>query len=222
VSPYIHLRTLPILAEAAYQQGKVCQKKKIGAQKSYKHTQKSYKHAQKSHKHAQKSCDIHLIEFLCVKRKRYALKRVINTLKRVINTLKRAVIYTSMSSYVNLRSFSLLAEAAYQQGKLCQKRPKFTQKSRDIHLNEFLCKPQVIVSFRRDCLSTRLSCSVLQCVAVCCSVLQSVAVCCSVLQCATVCCSVLQCVAVCCSVLQCVAVCRSVSQCVAVCCSVLR
>jgi len=33
-----------------------------------------------------------------------------------------------------------------------------------------------------------LSCSVLQCVAVCCSVLQCVAVCCSVLQCAAVCC----------------------------------
>jgi len=52
----------------------------------------------------------------------------------------------------------------------------------------------------------RVSCSVLQCVAV----LQCNAVCCSVLQCGAVWCSVLQCVAVCCSVLQCVAVCCSV------------
>ena len=61
-----------------------------------------------------------------------------------------------------------------------------------------------------------VSCSVLQCIAVCCVLqcLQCVAVCCSVLQCVAVCCSVLQCVAVCCSALQCVAVCCSVSQCV--------
>jgi len=65
-------------------------------------------------------------------------------------------------------------------------------------------------------------CSVLQCVAGCCSVLRCVAVCCSVLQCVAVCCSVLQCVVVCCSVLQCVAVCFSVLQCGAVCCSVLQ
>jgi len=51
-----------------------------------------------------------------------------------------------------------------------------------------------------------LSCSVLQCVAVCCSMLQCVAV----LHCNAMCCSVLQCVALCCSVLQCVAVCCSV------------
>jgi len=73
-----------------------------------------------------------------------------------------------------------------------------------------------------------LSCSVLQCVAVCCSVLQCVAVRCSVLQCVAVCCSVLQCVAVSCSALQCVAVCCSdihthcQRQCVVVCCSVLQ
>jgi len=48
-----------------------------------------------------------------------------------------------------------------------------------------------------------VSCSELQCVAVCCSVLQCVTVCYSVLQCAALCRSVLQCVAVCCSVLQC-------------------
>jgi len=68
--------------------------------------------------------------------------------------------------------------------------------------------------------SFHLSCSVLQCVAVCCSVLQCVAVCFGSVawpnQCQlqhtlqlAVCCSVLQCVAVCCSVLQCVAVCCS-------------
>jgi len=75
---------------------------------------------------------------------------------------------------------------------------------------------------------TCLSCSVLQCVAVCCSMLQYVAGCCSVLQCVAVCCSVasliwvlhypphsimhlrelqcVACVAECCSVLRCVAV----------------
>jgi len=77
----------------------------------------------------------------------------------------------------------------------------------------------------------RLSCSVLQCVAVCCSVLQYVTAFCknwnhlfgahlpqrtcaheAMLQCVAVCCSVLQCAAVCCSVLQCVAVCCTVLQ----------
>ena len=50
-------------------------------------------------------------------------------------------------------------------------------------------------------LSKLVSCSELQCVAVCCSVLQCAAVCCSLLllQCAALCCSVLQCVAMCCS-----------------------
>ena len=52
-----------------------------------------------------------------------------------------------------------------------------------------------------DALSFDMTCSVLQCVAVCCSVLPCVAVCCSVLQCVAVCCGALQCVAVCCSVL---------------------
>jgi len=70
-----------------------------------------------------------------------------------------------------------------------------------------------------------VSCSVLQCVAVCCSVLHHlcVAVGCSALQCVAVGCSVLQWVAVCCSALQCVAVCCSVLHylCVAVCCSEL-
>ena len=47
-----------------------------------------------------------------------------------------------------------------------------------------------------------ISCSVLQCVAVCRSVLQCVAVCCSVLQCVAVCCSAFQFITVCCSVLQ--------------------
>jgi len=91
--------------------------------------------------------------------------------------------------------------------------------------------------------TTRLhwvSCSVMQCVAVCCSVLQCVAVCCSVLQCDAVYCSALQCVAVRCSVFNewwnthdrvmslvyewhtCVAECCSVLQRVAVCCSVLQ
>ena len=77
----------------------------------------------------------------------------------------------------------------------------------------------------------QLSCSVLQCVAMCCNVLQCVTVCCRVLQCVTsshardaraatppriyaVCCgvcySVLHCVAVCCGV------CYSVLQCVAI------
>ena len=56
-----------------------------------------------------------------------------------------------------------------------------------------------------------MSCSELQCVAVCCSVLQCVAVCIAV--CIAVCCSILQCITMCCSVLQ---VCCSVLQCVAV------
>jgi len=66
-----------------------------------------------------------------------------------------------------------------------------------------------------------VSCSVLQCVAVCCSVLQCVAVCCSVLQCVALCCCGQQiachargCI-VCCSVLQRFAACCSVLQCVA-------
>ena len=50
-----------------------------------------------------------------------------------------------------------------------------------------------------------VSCSVLQCVAVCCSALQCAALCCSALQCIAVRCSALQCVAVRCSALQCVA-----------------
>jgi len=85
--------------------------------------------------------------------------------------------------------------------------------------------------------SSRVCCSVLQCVAVCCgggshyaclvcSVLPCVAVWCSVLQCVTVCCSVLQCVAACCSACSCGShdaclVC-SVLQCVAAWCSVLQ
>ena len=73
-----------------------------------------------------------------------------------------------------------------------------------------LCMVNWVVSwlFRIStrCTTSRVCCSVLQCVAVCCSVLQCVAACCSVLlQCVAVCCSVLQCaVAVCCSVLRCV------------------
>jgi len=50
--------------------------------------------------------------------------------------------------------------------------------------------------------STRSSCSVLQCVAVCYSALQCVAVCCSVLKSVALCCIVFQCVAVYCSVLR--------------------
>ena len=70
-----------------------------------------------------------------------------------------------------------------------------------------------------------VSCSVLQCFAVCCSVLQCFAVCCSVLQCFAVCCSVLRAnilkksqpsrVMVCCSVAWCVVL----LQCVAACCT---
>jgi len=71
-----------------------------------------------------------------------------------------------------------------------------------------------------------LSCSALQCVAVCCSALQYIAEHTTSrlfeLQCVAVYCSVLQCVAVCCSVWQCVAVCCSVLQCVAVRCSILQ
>jgi len=56
-----------------------------------------------------------------------------------------------------------------------------------------------------------VSCSELQCVAVCCSVLHHSSTVygvatigrVNVLQCVAVCCSVLQCVAVCCSALQC-------------------
>ena len=53
-------------------------------------------------------------------------------------------------------------------------------------------------------------------------VMQCVAVSCSVLQCGALCCSVLQCLAVSCSVLQCLAVCYSVVHCVAVSCSALQ
>ena len=49
------------------------------------------------------------------------------------------------------------------------------------------------------CNVLQISCSMLQCVAVCCSVMQCLAMSCSVLQCVVVCCSVLSCVAVCCS-----------------------
>jgi len=70
-----------------------------------------------------------------------------------------------------------------------------------------------------------VSCSVLQCVAVCCSVLQCVAVCCSVLQCVAVCCSVLQCVAVCvaecCGALQSIVV-QVCTKCVATHCNKLQ
>ena len=68
-----------------------------------------------------------------------------------------------------------------------------------------------------------MSCSELQCVAVCCSALQfvvAVALSAAVKEKGTsVCCSVLQCVAVRCSALQCVALCCSVLQYLAVCCS---
>jgi len=86
----------------------------------------------------------------------------------------------------------------------------------------------------------KVSCNVLQCVAVCTSVLLCVAVCCCALHCVAVCCNKLRCVAalapdallhqrlrcaagyivVCYSVLQYVAVCCSVLQCIAVYCSV--
>jgi len=97
-------------------------------------------------------------------------------------------------------------------------------------------------------LTYSVSCSVLQCAAVCCSVWQCVAVSGSELQfvspyreygtwligCVAVCCSVWQCVevrltfsriwymiySVCCTALQCVAVCCNTLLCVAVCCSV--
>ena len=63
-----------------------------------------------------------------------------------------------------------------------------------------------------------VSCSVLQCVAVCCSVMTCVVVRCIVLQCVAVCCSVVhswQCVAVRYSAMQCIAV-YCLLQCVAV------
>jgi len=61
--------------------------------------------------------------------------------------------------------------------------------------------PNYIMMLEVQCV---LSCSLVQCGAVCCSVLQCVAVCCSVLQCVILCCSLVQCVSMCCSVLQCV------------------
>ena len=116
------------------------------------------------------------------------------------------------------------------------------------HLYKYVCipNPETKRQYRR------MSCNVLQCVAVCRRVLQWVAVGCNWLNqlhhpayqiaqfkqinrpidisnsytvCilrVAACCSVLQCVAACCSVLQCVAVCCSVLQCVAVCCCGLQ
>ena len=122
---------MPTLAEAAFEQGRFCQRKRY-ALKRVINTLKRVINTLKRVINTLKRVINTLKRVInTLKRVINMLKRVINTLKRVINTLKtvintlkrvnmlkRAVVCTSMSSYVHLRSLSLLAEAAYQQGCL--------------------------------------------------------------------------------------------------------